>query len=67
MAVERKLPSYEGVTGVGYGVGTFTVTEPDEDRRFGEQCAELERTRLAEKKPLRTLGYVWPGCPWRPL
>ena len=50
LAVEAKLLSYEGVTGVGYGVATFTVTEPDEDRRFGEQCAGLERTRLAEKK-----------------
>lgn len=50
LAVESKLLSYEGVTGVGYGVATFAVTGPDEDRRFGEQCAELERTRLAEKK-----------------
>lgn len=49
-AVEAKLLSYEGVTGVGYGVATFTVTGPDKNRRFGEQCAELERTRLAEKK-----------------
>ena len=67
LAVEAKLLSYEGVTGVGYGVATFTVTEPDEDRRFGEQCAELERTRLAEKKARRIPGYAWPGCPWRPL
>ena len=50
LAVESKLLSYEGVTGVGYGVATFAVTGPDEDRRFGEQCAELERTRLAEKE-----------------
>ena len=50
LAMESKLLSYEGVTGVGYGVATFTVTGPDEDRRFGERCAELERTRLAEKK-----------------
>ena len=50
MAVETKLLSYEGVTGVGYGVAAFTVTGPDGDRRFGEQCVELERTRLAEKK-----------------
>ena len=49
-AVESKLLSYEGVTGVGYGVAAFTVTGPDENRRFGEQCAELERARLAEKK-----------------
>ena len=49
-AVESKLLSYEGVTGVGYGVAAFTVTGPDGDRRFGEQCVELERTRLAEKK-----------------
>jgi len=50
MAGETKLLSYEGVTGVGYGVAAFTVTGPDGDRRFGEQCVELERTRLAEKK-----------------
>ena len=50
LAVEAKLLSYEGVTGVGYGVATFTVTGPDEGRRFGAQCAELERARLAEKK-----------------
>ena len=49
-AVESKLLSYEGVTGVGYGVATFAVTGPDENRRFGAQCAELERARLAEKK-----------------
>ena len=49
-AVESKLLSYEGVTGVGYGVATFTVIGPDEGRRFGEQCEELERARLAEKK-----------------
>ena len=67
MAVETKLLSYEGVTGVGYGVAAFTVTGPDGDRRFGEQCVELERTRLAEKRPRRIPGYAWPGCPWRPL
>ncbi len=50
LAVEAKLFSYEGVTGVGYGVATFAVTGPDKNRHFGEQCAELERTRLAEKK-----------------
>ena len=49
-AVEAKLLSHEGVTGVGYGVATFTVTGLDEDRRFGKQCEELERARLAEKK-----------------
>lgn len=48
--VEAKLLSYEGVTGVGYGVATFAVTGPNKNRHFGEQCAELERTRLAEKK-----------------
>ena len=48
--MEARLLSYEGVTGVGYGVATFTVTGPDEDRRFGKQCEDLERIRLAEKK-----------------
>ncbi len=50
LAVEAKLLSYEGVTGVGYGVATFAVTGPDKNRRFGEQCEAMERTRLAEKK-----------------
>ena len=62
LVVEAKLLSYEDVTGVGYGVATFTVTEPDENRHFGEQCAELELTRLAEKKatedPLGQAGPV---------
>ena len=50
MAVEAKLLSYEGVTGVCYGVAAFTVTGPDKNHRFGKKCEELERTRLAEKK-----------------
>lgn len=50
LAVEAKLLSHEGVTGVGYGVATFTITGLDENRRFGKRCEELERTRLAEKK-----------------
>ncbi len=50
LAVEAELLSYEGVTGVGYGVAVFTVTGPDENRRFGEQCEAMERARLAEKK-----------------
>lgn len=50
LAVEAKLLSYEGITGVGYGVATFAVTGPDENRRFGKRCEELERARLAEKK-----------------
>ena len=49
-AVESKLLSYEGITGMGYGVATFTVIGPDEGRRFGEQCEVMERARLAEKK-----------------
>lgn len=49
-AVEAELLSYEGITGVGYGVAIFAVTGPDEDHRFGAQCAELECARLAEKK-----------------
>jgi len=50
LAVKSNLLSYEGVTGVGYGVAVFTVTGPDEGRRFGEQCESMERARLAEKK-----------------
>ena len=49
LGVEPKLLSYEDVTGMGYGVATFTVTGPDEGRRFGEQCRELERARLEER------------------
>ena len=49
-AVEAKLLSHEGVTGVGYGVATYAVTGPDEGRRFGAQCEVMERARLAEKK-----------------
>lgn len=50
LAVEAELLSYEGVTGVGYGVSAFTVTGPDAERRFGEQLETMERARLAEKK-----------------
>ena len=50
LAVEAKLLSYEGVTGVGYGVATFAVTGPDENHRFGARCEAVERARLAEKK-----------------
>lgn len=49
-AVESNFLSYEDVTGVGYGVATFIVIGPDENRQFGEQCEAMERTRLAEKK-----------------
>ena len=50
LAVEAKLLSYEGTFGVGYGVATFAVTGPDENRRFARQCEELEHARLAERK-----------------
>jgi len=50
LAVKSNLLSYEGVTGVGYGVAVFTVAGPDEGRRFGKQCEVMERARLAEKK-----------------
>ena len=50
LSVEAKLLSHEDVTGVGYGVAIFAVTGSDKDRRFGEQCEAMERTRLAEKK-----------------
>ncbi|MCM1296909.1 MAG: AmmeMemoRadiSam system protein A [Muribaculaceae bacterium] len=50
LAVESKLLSHEGTFGVGYGVATFAVTDPDESRRFAAQCEEIERTRLAERK-----------------
>ena len=50
LAVDGKLLSHEGTTGVGYGVATFTVIGPDENRRFAAQCEEMERARLAERK-----------------
>ena len=50
LAVKPELLSYEGTFGVGYGVATFTVTGPDENRRFARQCEELEQARLAERK-----------------
>lgn len=50
LAVSPALLSYEGTFGVGYGVAVFTVTGPDENRRFARQCEEMERARLAERK-----------------
>ncbi len=50
LAVSPKLLSYEGTFGVGYGVATFAVTGPDESRRFGKQCEELEQARMSERK-----------------
>ena len=50
LAVSPALLSYEGTFGVGYGVATFAVTGPDENRRFARQCEELEHARLAERK-----------------
>jgi len=50
LAVKPELLSHEGNFGVGYGVAVFTVTGPDEDRRFAAQCQAAERERLAERK-----------------
>ena len=50
LAVDAKLLSYEGVTGVGYGVAVFTITGTDENRRFAARCEEIESARLAERK-----------------
>jgi len=50
LAVSPALLSYEGTFGVGYGVAAFTVTGPDESRRFAGQYQELEQARLAERK-----------------
>ena len=50
LAVSPALLSYEGTFGVGYGVAVFTVTGPDENRRFAKQCEKMERARLAERK-----------------
>jgi len=50
LAVAPELLSHEGTFGVGYGVAVFTVTGPDENRRFAAQCEAAERERLAERK-----------------
>ena len=50
LAVSPALLNYEGTFGVGYGVATFAVTGPDENRCFERQCEEMERARLAERK-----------------
>ena len=50
LAVSPALLSYEGPFGVGYGVAVFTVTGPDESRRFAQECEALERAQLAERK-----------------
>ena len=50
LSVDARLLSHEGATGVGYGVAAFTVTGPDGSRCFAEQCEEMERSRLAERK-----------------
>jgi len=49
-AVKPEMLSHEGNFGVGYGVAVFTVTGPDENRRFAAQCEAAERERLAERK-----------------
>ena len=50
LAVDAKLLSYEGITGVGYGVAVFTVTGPDGGRCFAVQCEEMEHIRLSQRK-----------------
>ena len=50
LAVDARLLSHEGVTGVGYGVATFAVVGPDDNRRFAAQCEEMERARLEKRK-----------------
>ena len=50
LSVDAKLLSYEGTFGVGYGVATFTVTGPDENRHFARQYEETMRVRMAERK-----------------
>ena len=50
LSVDARLLSYEGSFGVGYGVATFAVTGPDENRRFARQYEEMERVRMEERK-----------------
>ncbi len=50
LAVKSELLSYEGPFGVGYGVAAFTVTGPDETRRFDERYEAQERERLRNLK-----------------
>ncbi|MDD7363420.1 MAG: AmmeMemoRadiSam system protein A [Peptoniphilus sp.] len=48
--VETKRLSYEGVTGVGYGVCTYLVSERNDDRRF---LARYEARERAEREVRR--------------
>lgn len=56
LAVQPALLSYEGPFGVGYAVATFTVTGPDEQRRFAgpAQDAWVRLARLALETYVRT-------------
>lgn len=52
--VDAQALSYEGVTGVGYGVCVFAAGEPDESRHFLEnQQRELASQRARESLPVR--------------
>ena len=50
LAVSPTLLSYEGPFGVGYGVAVFSVTGPDESRRFVRQYEQAERVQLDQRK-----------------
>lgn len=49
LSVEAKRLSLEEVTGVGYGVCTYEVTEKDESRHFLTQYEEKQKKHLAEQ------------------
>ena len=42
--------SYQDVTGVGYGVCTYTINDPDETRNFLDQWSVKKAAELSEKK-----------------
>ena len=50
LAVTPELLSHEGPFGVGYAVAVFTVTGPDENRRFAGRYEAAERSRLEARK-----------------
>ena len=49
-ALKIKKLSYQGTTGIGYGVVSLRVTREDPRRAFAERYAVIERRALAERR-----------------
>ena len=63
LSVKAEALSHQDVTGVGYGICTFTPGEADGSRRFLAQRMEVLRSRLASRR--RADPYV--DLAWRSL